>query len=142
MHFEQPKREKGEIMKKSRIPKLCFLYIFLGLVFMASSVLAAGSTTIQGRVIGEEDDEGNTTALYVSITEMKGDEEIVTTYYINKAGKGKELFDYVYEMAKITGSVKKDNTGNNIITVVKYEIIAEEITDDGGDSEADTQLEE
>jgi hypothetical protein len=45
-------------------------------------------------------------------------------------------------MAKITGSVKKDNTGNNIITVVKYEIIAEEITDDGGDSEADTQLEE
>ena len=126
-------------MNQNSISRAGCLYGVFGLIFMISTVLAAGKTALQGRIIGEEDDDGNTKALYLYISEMNGDEEVVSTYYIDKSGKGNELFDYIYETVKVTGTVKKDKAGNNVIAVDEYQIIVEEIKDDSGD---DVQMDE
>jgi hypothetical protein len=128
-------------MDKNSIGRIISFWLVF-LVFTAVSSQAAGKITILGRIVVEYDEEGNTTAISLSVSENSGDEEEISTYLIDKTGKGAELFDYEYEIVKLTGSVKKDKEGNKIITVSQYEIIQEEILDDSEKEIEDLEIPE
>jgi len=108
---------------------------------MVSSIYSAGSKTLEGRIVGIEDEEGNTTGLQISVSTSKpeDEEEEYETYLIEMTGKGLELAEFIYEMVKVTGQIKKDKEGNQILVISSYSIIPE--IEELDDSSVDMELE-
>ncbi|MFC1585555.1 hypothetical protein ACFL5V_08425 [Fibrobacterota bacterium] len=121
-------------MNGNRIRMAFYSYLLISLFLMASTAIAAGKVTLEGRIASDEDDDGKTTAIYIAIPEVQGDEEIVKTYYIENSGKGAELIEHVFEDVKVTGTVRKNENGENVIRVSSYELIIEEGVDDSEES--------
>ncbi len=95
--------------------------LILSCIFLTSTSIAAEQVVLTGNLSGIENDDGITSELYLSVENSESNEE--EQYFILEKGLGKELFDYVYEVVKITGIVRKDKTGKQIIEVKNYVVI-------------------
>jgi hypothetical protein len=124
-------KKKGKDMIKKITIAMMLLVFMIGAI---SSVQAAKEVTIEGMVENHSEDEsGNITQIAVGVynTEI----EDVEYHYIEKKGKGAELFKHVGENVKVTGTVSKDKDGNKLVSVSKYEIVKEEWQDTPSESE-------
>jgi hypothetical protein len=78
-----------------------------------------GLTTIRGLVIPVDwDAKGNITAAAIS---TPFEEE----YLLEHNARGEELLAFVRERVKVSGLIRKDELGNKVISVTKYEILEE-----------------
>lgn len=75
----------------------------------------------------EWDDDDNITEIEISTA---GED-----YIVDPSGIGKELFDYVGEDVEVVGTVSKAKGDNNVIKIIKYELLDYEEDDDYEDDD-------
>lgn len=107
---------------------VCF--IVCGLFLTTAVGKEVKTETLSGYIVCEQDDDGNVTSCKLKVTAENDDgEEVTKEYLIHADVNGKKLHKYGFKDVEVTGTVKKDKSGNMILTVKSFKEVKDEEED-------------